>query len=150
MTEELENLVTIETEVDPLLVSLAINLACGNSIKNIAYELGRSEQWVRMHRKDREVVTIVNDLQKESIDQAKKILTHGSTKAANTMIDCMDSKNEAIKLAAARDFLDRNMIGVKQNPALQANIFLGDFLNMSKDERRKNLAQRITALRQGD
>ena len=91
------------------LTQLAANLSLGKGTREISGLLSRSEQWVRKHKKDPDVMRLVHVLQNESIEATQRSIKHLSTKAIERLDQLLDSKNESISLAAVRDVLKMNI-----------------------------------------
>ena len=126
------------------LTQLAENLSLGKGTREISGLLSRSEQWVRKHKKDPDVMRLVHVLQNESIEATQRSIKHLSTKAIERLDQLLDSKNKSISLAAFRDVLKMNDFGPKSDAAPGSTINI--FNDVAIGERKKALNECLTNL----
>lgn len=135
--------------MDERKIMLSQKLSLGYKVKEIARDLRVSEAWVREHRKDPGVRSFVKSLQEEAIDSAKHIMGNGTVKAANTILGLMDCGNDGIRLAAARDFLDRMGLNVSKQAPSGPTLNIS-FNNLSIEERKSNILDRLRVIHTDD
>ncbi len=141
---EPEEIVEIENYIDDKRALLAQKLSMGKRICDIAYELNVSEAWVRTHKKDKEVVALMRELQREAIEYAKNAITYGSVRAVETINELMsEMAPPQVRLAAAKDILDRLGFKAAERSEVTHNI---RFSNLSPEERKADLKERIRIL----
>lgn len=131
-------------------IMLAQRVAMGYKVKDIANLLNRSEAWVRSKKKDTRIVKLINDLQSEALDQAKRAINHTTLAAALKIKDLMDSSlDERVQLAAAKYILD---IGIPKSDGAQAGNVINNFnfTNMTPEELKINILQRVKNLEMDD
>lgn len=133
--------------LDEKRLRLAEMLASGYKPIEIAEELGVSTGWVRTHKRDGDVVKIVNDLQSEALESAKRYLVSKTVKAAKTIGTLMEfSKDEKVQLAAAKDLLERGGIKINESQQSVGTTINFNFQNMSAEELQIALITRMRAL----
>lgn len=95
----------ITKDVD--LVKMAYFFTQGYNINDIsaAMQIGRTT--VQKALKSDEFKEIVNGLTLEVVNVARMFLATSGIKAVKTIIDCMDSPNDRVRLQAAKEVLDR-------------------------------------------
>jgi predicted RND superfamily exporter protein len=133
--------------LDEKRLKLAELLSLGRTVKVIAGTLDVSESWVRLHKKDPEVITAVRELQNEAIQTAKLCIQSASVKAANKMDKLIDSSDEKIAMAASIDTLNR--LGLKAADRKEETINI-NYSQMSPEQLKKEIEERIKALRGDD
>jgi DNA-binding CsgD family transcriptional regulator len=138
--------VTDELPLDDKKLKVAEHIALGDSTSYIASIMGLSEYTVRKYRKEAKVRGVVNLLQLESLDRAKIVLTKSTERAAERMMELIDSANENIALSASTSILDRLGLKVQDKVAPQAPVVNININNMSSDDLRKNIRERVSIL----
>lgn len=123
---------------------LAEMLSVGKSTKEIAANLDRSEAWVRKWKKDPGVQGLVMQLHNEAVETAKSIIVSGTQKAASTLVDLMDTGPASIRLAAAKDILDR--LGMKAPDKKQIEATVNVTSGLSREERMARIIEKADRL----
>jgi hypothetical protein len=135
----------VELEIDERKAMLAQFLAMGKSTAEISVQLEVSEAWVRMHKKEPEVKSIVSALQKEALESAKHMVTYSSRKAAETLDQLLSDSNPGIKLAAANSILDRTGIRPPEKGSM-VNVQV----NISNEEKQQRLQSRLERMKNNE
>ena len=129
---------------DQTKLMLAEMLSVGKSTKDIAANLDRSEAWVRRWKKDPGVMSLVAELHSEAVETAKSVLVSGTQKAASTIVDLMDTGPASIRLAAAKDILDRLGMKAPDRKQIEANVNVNS--GLSREERMARILEKATRL----
>lgn len=129
---------------DQTKLMLAEMLSVGKSTKEIAENLDRSDAWVRKWKKDPGVVAMVNELHGEAVETAKSVIISGTQKAASTIVDLLDTGPASIRLAAAKDILDR--LGMKAPDRKQIEATVNVNSGLSREERLARILEKASRL----
>lgn len=101
----------LELPMSEIKLTLAQMLALGKPTSYIAEQLNKSPAWVRQHKRDLDVLNLVTLIHREAVEAAKSTIISGTTKAAETIVYLVETAPAPVRLAAAKDILDR--IGLK-------------------------------------
>jgi hypothetical protein len=132
----------IEVPKDSKKLKLAEMLANGYTTKQISDELGMSEAWVREHKKDTDVVSLVTGLQFESLESARHQIMNSTTLAAKTLVSLLKDDSAKIRLAASKDILDRVGLSAPDKKQIDATIKVED----NRDEQLSRIRERMARL----
>ncbi len=135
----------VEVQMDQAKAMLAQMTALGQPVKAIAETLGRSEAWVRSHRKDEDVKVVVMALQREAIESAQAAITSSSVEAAQKLRELITNPNPGISLAACKDILDRLGLRAVERKEVTTTVVTAD-----PEERKRLLLERIKRLELSD
>lgn len=144
--ESLEGTLTNQEKLplDEVMINLAQMLSVGKTTSEIALALDRSVNWVRTHKRDEDVISLVNLLHKEAVESARSVIIGNTEKAASTIVTMMDLGPPSVRLAAAKDLLDR--LGMKAPDKKQ----IETTVNVNNNTREERIAQiRAKAYRLG-
>jgi hypothetical protein len=104
----------------------------GYSNIKIGKELGMAEVTVRTIKKMDSYITSKEQLLNTIIEGARQYMEAASVKAIKSLLECLDSPNERIKLMAAQDILNRVGLSTPQQiEVIQNN---SNFAKYSNDE----------------
>lgn len=134
----------IELPLDDEKLMLAEMLALGKSTEYISANLSRSAAWVRKWKKDPGVVALVNELHTEAVEGAKATIISGTQKAAATLVELVEQGPSTVRLAAAKDILDR--IGMKAPDRKQIEQTVNVTTSMSREDRLARILERANRL----
>lgn len=139
----LENADGIDIPLDQIELTLIEMIVAGKTTSNIANELRKSANWVRTRRKDPRIIQMVQNLQMEAVDAAKTTIVQNTYKAAEAIVNLVESGPPAVKLAAAKDILDRIGLKAPDRKQIEATVIVKD---MTADERRASIRARLVRL----
>lgn len=123
---------TYKTHTDVNLTRFAYFFMQGYSVTQIADAMGIDRSTAKRVRSSEEFKAVLNTLSAEVIATAQTFLQASSLKAVRTLIQCMDSANEKVKLSAATEVLDR--VGLKSPDRLEV-LAKNDSLTQMDDAR---------------
>ena len=83
--------------------------------------VGRTTGWLHALDEKEHMQALANRLKVDTVSLAKRMYEQAATKAAQTMLDLLDSSDDRVRVQAAKDILDR--LGYK--PADKVDITLG-------------------------
>lgn len=127
LLDSLDADVLAETKLDS--VSNVVNLLYmdvqGHSLPRICMVLGLNKHDVQEIRSTDAYSTVRQALLQEIITTSKRVMEVSTLKAVKTLYECMDSASEKIKLAAAKEILDRVGLNATQKLELTTNEISG-------------------------
>lgn len=134
----------LEIPPDQTKLMLAEMLSVGKSTQEIADNLDKSTGWVRKWKKDPGVVSLVNELHMEAVASAKATIVSHTSKAASTIVELMDTGPATVRLAAAKDLLDRVGMKAPDRKQIEQNVTVQE--GMSKEARLARILERANRL----
>lgn len=97
---------------DVNLVKMGYYFSQGNDVSDIANYMGLRRDTVRQAIKSDEFKAVMNSITVEVVNVARMFLASAGITAVRTLIDCMNSSNDKVRLKAATETLDR--IGITE------------------------------------
>lgn len=104
----------------------------GHSVSGIARHIGIEEAQVRSMRASEAYRTAKEEVLRGVVVGARKFMEVASLKAVKTLVNCLDSNNEKIKLSAAQDILNRSGLSAPQHIELTTNV--NNFENFTTEQ----------------
>lgn len=129
--------------MDETLFNMCQMLSVGKTTTYIAGSLGKSEAWVRQHKKDPVIIAQVNSLHNESVEAARAVLVSGTTRAAETIVELVENGPATIRLAAAKDMLDRIGMRAPDRKQIETTVRVN---NVPREERMAAIMERAARL----
>jgi hypothetical protein len=104
----------------------------GYPVKLIATQLGISEMGVSRIKASESYAAARAEVLGSVIEGARKYMEVATVKAVKTLIECLDSNNEKVRLTAAQDVLTRTGLSAPQQIEITNNV--NNFGNYTDDE----------------
>lgn len=123
---------------DVNLTKMAVMFAQGYTLKAIAMEFGVTADTIYNIRASDEFKAVMNSISLEVIETARTFLAVSGIRATKTLLDCLGSGNERIRMKAAIEVLDR--IGLKAPEQIEV-LAKSDNIEQMTDEQLFSLVQ---------
>lgn len=116
---------------DISLTKLAYYHVQGYTNAELASVFGVSSTVIKKNKESEEYKALLNTISAEIVSTGRMFLQSAGIKAVRTLIHCLDSPNDKIKLQASKEVLDR--IGLKEPDKLEV-IAKGDAISSMSEE----------------
>lgn len=102
---------------DTNLTKIAYYHIQGFTTREIAEIMGVSDNAIKIAKRSEEFKSIVNSITAEIVNVSRTFLSTAGLKAVKTLVDCLESPNDRVRLQASTEILDR--IGLKSPEKLE-------------------------------
>jgi DNA-binding CsgD family transcriptional regulator len=133
----------IELPLNEIELQLAQMISMGKTTDYMAEQLNKSVHWVRTHKKDKRIIGLVNTLHYEAVEVARAKIVSSTGKAAETIVDLIDKGPAPVRLAAAKDVLDRIGLKAPDKKQIETTVTVN---NIPKEERLAAIKERALRL----
>jgi len=127
-----------KNKTDINLMKMAHYFVQGYTEKEMAEAMGVSKDTIKRIKSSDEFKAVLKSISLEIVEVSRVFLASAGIKAVRTLIDCLDSSSDKIRLGASKEILDR--IGLKSPEKIEL-IAKSDAIQQMSDEQLFELVQ---------